>query len=703
MSRQSSISAQIEAGRPDRLGAHFDGEGTNFAVFSEHGREVRLCLFSEDGRREVRTVPLAERTGSVWHGYVPGLQPGTPYGYRVEGPYAPERGHRFNPNKLLIDPYTREFFGRISDHPANFGFRRDAAEADLSFDDSDNAAHMAKSVVSDPALFPLDAKPLGRSWENTFVYEAHLKGLTAAHPGIPDELRGRFDGLVHSAILDHLVKLGVTSVELLPVQAFKSESVLKKRGLTNFWGYSTIGFFAPEPRYFGPAGVAGVRAMVDRFHEAGIEVILDVVYNHTAEGDHLGPTLSFRGLDNASYYRLLDGQPRYYANHTGCGNTLNVRHPFVTRMILDSLRFWVQAMGVDGFRFDLATTLGRTQHGFDPDGSFMVALRQDQVLSGIKLIAEPWDVGPGGYQLGNFPSEFAEWNDRYRDTIRRFWRGDGHSAQDLGGALLGTADVFDARGRRSWASINFAAAHDGFTLADLTRYERRHNEANGENNADGHHANYSDNFGVEGPTDDPGIAAARARRQRNLLATVFLSQGTPMLLAGDESGNSQGGNNNSFCQDNPVGWTDWEAPDAELIAFVANLSRYRRAHPVLRQSRFLHGGARPTDGQPDVEWRDFDGASLNWRDPGLASLCLHLRGCSECPDGVALSDEVFIAINREAVDLELVLPQSGPRVWQHDIDTSAARQDARVVKSGPVSVPSQSISVFSLIDGPGHG
>ncbi len=365
MTRQTAITAQIEAGQPHRLGAHFDGDGTNFALFSEHGHEVTLCLFSEDGQREERRVVLPERSGPVWHGYLPGVRPGTLYGYRVEGPYAPERGHRFNPHKLLIDPYTRELFGAISDHPATLGYNETAPDADLSFDDTDSAPHTAKSVVPDPASYPFDASPLGSGWDDTLIYEAHVKGLTASHPDIKQALRGTFDGMAQPAMLDHLLKLGVSAIELLPVQALNSEHAVKKRGLVNYWGYNTIGFFAPEPRYFGPSGVAGFRAMVDRFHAAGIEVILDVVYNHTAEGDHLGPTLSFRGLDNASYYRLLDGQPRYYANHTGCGNTLNVRHPFVTRMILDSLRFWVQAMGVDGFRFDLATTLGRTQHGFE--------------------------------------------------------------------------------------------------------------------------------------------------------------------------------------------------------------------------------------------------------------------------------------------------------------------------------------------------
>ncbi|MDN3720553.1 glycogen debranching protein GlgX [Roseibium salinum] len=471
---------------------------------------------------------------------------------------------------------------------------------------------------------------------------------------------------------------------------------MRARSMVNYWGYNTIGFFTPEPRYFGPAGILGFRAMVERFHAAGIEVILDVVYNHSAEGNHLGPTLSFRGLDNASYYRLMDGQRRYYVNDTGCGNTLNVDHPYVLRMIMDSLRFWVQAMGVDGFRFDLAVGLCRERHGFDSQGGFLDALRQDPVLAGVKLIAEPWDLGPGGYQLGKFPPPFAEWNDRYRDTVRRFWRGDGHSAQDLGSALLGSADLFDSAGRRTWSSVNFAAAHDGFTLADTTRYAKRHNEANGEGNHDGHHSNYSDNFGVEGDSDDPVIIEARRQRIRNILATVLLSQGTPMILAGDEGGNSQNGNNNVYCQDNETSWIDWQAMDGGLTEFTAAVSRFRREHAAVRQTSFLHGAVRESDGKPDVAWRDFDGSALNWRDPGLSSLCLLLRGCAESAVGDQSEDEVLLAFNRESRELELGLPDPGSRQWVREIDSSQNHQSPWPITDGSVRVAPHSVSAFVL-------
>ncbi|MFA3919807.1 glycogen debranching protein GlgX [Ruegeria hyattellae] len=698
MTFQARISTRFEPGNPHRLGAHFDGGGTNFAVFSENGQQVYLCLYSADGNREEHRLPLPERTGGIWHGYLPGLQPGTLYGYRVAGPYDPDHGHRFNINKLLLDPYTRELSSDFTDHGATFGYQLGAPQADLSFDARDSAAYVPKSVVPDPVTYTPDAEPLSRGWDNTVIYEAHAKGATIRNPAVPEALRGTFDGLASPQMLDHLTALGITTIELLPVQAIKSESALIQRGLVNYWGYNTIGFFAPEPRYLGPSGVRGFRAMVQRFHAAGIEVILDVVYNHSAEGDHLGPTLSFRGLDNAAYYRLLDGQPRYYVNDTGCGNTLDVRHPIVTRLILDSLRHWVQVMGVDGFRFDLATTLCREDHGFDRRGGFLDALRQDPILSAVKLIAEPWDIGPGGYQLGSFPAEFAEWNDRFRDTVRRFWRGDRQSAQDLGSALLGSADIFDTQGRRVWSSINFAAAHDGFTLTDTTRYAQRHNHANGEDNHDGHHANFSENFGVEGPTDDPDITAARLRRQRNLLATTLLSQGTPMLLAGDEGGHSKRGNNNSYCQDNEVNWIDWSALDSDLIAFTAALTRFRRDHPVLRQSNFLHGAIRTSDGKSDVEWRDFDGSALNWRDPGLACLCLHLRGNAETPRGTAETDEVLLAFNRADDPQELILPTAS-RSWAREIDTSVMQQRRLSLPCASIVVPPHAIAAFCLCDG----
>ncbi|TNF18843.1 MAG: glycogen debranching enzyme GlgX [Rhodobacteraceae bacterium] len=696
------MTIDIQSGRANRLGAHFTGDGTNFAVFSENASKVTLCLFSADGLREEHRIALPERTGAVWHGYVPGLRPGTLYGYRVDGPHAPERGHRFNPNKLLLDPYTREFFGAFTGHGATYGYQIGAPEGDMSFSTADSARHVPKSVVSDPGDFPMDARTLACGHDGGLIYEAHVKGATMLHPEVPEKQRGTYDGFASDAMLEHLTRLGVDAVEILPVQALKSEAMLRDKGLVNYWGYNTIGFFAPEPRYFGPKGVRGFRAMVERFHAAGIEVILDVVYNHSAEGDHMGPTLCFRGLDNAAYYRLLDGQPRYYVNDTGCGNTLDVSHPFVLRMIMDSLRFWVQAMGVDGFRFDLATTLCRGWQGFEAGGTFLTALRQDPVLAGVKMIAEPWDIGPGGYQLGNFPPNFAEWNDRSRDTVRRFWRGDGHSAQDLGSALLGSASLFDKQGRRAWSSVNFVAAHDGFTLADATAYIERHNEANGEDNHDGHHANHSDNFGVEGDTDLPLIVAGRKQRQRNMLATVLLSQGTPMLLAGDEGGNSQGGNNNAYCQDNPTAWIEWDKLDDAQIAFTAALIRFRKEHAAVRQNTFLHGAVRQVDGLKDVEWRAFDGSSLNWRDPGLSSLCLVLRGCAESVPGNASMDTVLIAFNREARSQVLVLPDPGTRTWVRKIDTAQAEQSAMAMDVRRTRVAAESVTAFVLREEPGE-
>lgn len=522
-------------GSPKVMGVTHDGEGANFAVFSEHAEKIELCLFSPDGATELQRLPLPERTGPVWHGYVPGLPTGSLYGYRAHGLYAPEQGHRFNHHKLLLDPYTREFHGTFQSTPEIYGYDVTADAGDLTFSKADSAPFVPKSVISHPDLFQPVLSPLPDAPISELIYEAHAKGLTRLHPGVPEHLRGTYEGLASDAVIDHLQRLGVSTIELLPVHAFPDDGFLVQKGLRNYWGYNTIGFFAPEPRYFGPEGFIGFRRMVERFHAAGIRVILDVVYNHTAEGDHRGPTLSFRGLDNASYYRLIAGQPRYYVNDAGTGNTLNMINLHVLRMVTDSLRFWVTQMGVDGFRFDLATTLGRESYGFDPNGGFLDALRQDPVLSQMRLIAEPWDLGPGGYQMGNFPHEFSEWNDTFRDATRRFWKGDDHSTQELGSKLLGTADRFDRSGRRTWASVNFVTSHDGFTLADTCAYNERHNEANGEDGRDGHSANYSDNCGVEGPTDDAVITARRGRRARNMLATLFLSQGTPMLLAGTRS------------------------------------------------------------------------------------------------------------------------------------------------------------------------
>ena len=689
----------VSAGNHQRLGANHDGGGVNFAVFSENATKIELCLFSPDGRKETSRLALPERTGSIWHGYVEGLPVGCLYGYRAHGSYAPESGHRFNPNKLLSDPYAREYFGQWTNHPGTYGYDLASSDGDLSFDRTDSSSCVPKSVVPNPELFRGLMQGRHRQNCNDLIYEAHVRGLTRQHPLVPEDLRGTYEGLATEPILEHLQKLGAKAIELMPVHAFVDDPFLLERGLKNYWGYNSIGFFVAEPRYCGPNGVAGFRHMVDRFHQAGIEVILDVVYNHTAEGDHRGPTLSFRGLDNASYYRLLAGQPRYYVNDTGCGNTLNVSHPFVLRMVLDSLRFWVECMGVDGFRLDLATTLGREDHGFDPRGGFLDALRQDPVLSQVRMIAEPWDVGPGGYQLGGFPAEFSEWNDSYRDTVRRYWRGDDHSAQELGSRLLGSADKFGQPGRRSTSSINFVAAHDGFTLADTTRYAGKHNQANLANNQDGHNSNFSDNFGVEGESGDSGIQSMRHRRIRNMLATLFLSQGTPMLLAGDEFGNSQDGNNNSYCQDNGIGWVNWERADAALLEFVEAVSAFRRAHPSLRQTRFLHGDLREGDGLPDVEWTDFTGGPLHWRDPGLSNFCLTIRCSAEATRSAFDDDAVFVAFNRSGEATQVRLPATTPGWrWVRGIDTDLAAQDASgVAEAATATVAAQSVVAFECV------
>ncbi|MGE5766807.1 MAG: glycogen debranching protein GlgX [Bacteroidota bacterium] len=469
----------LAAGAPAPLGVTSDGDGCNIAVFSENATRIELCLFSEDGARETARLPLPEKTGPVWHGYLPGLAPGALYGLRAQGPYAPERGHRFNPHKLLLDPYARALTGRVTAVDATLGYDPASPDADLSFSTVDSAAAMPKCIVTAPSEPVPAAERPRRPWDETVIYEAHVKGLTRQWPGLADELRGSVEALAAEPVLEHLTALGITAVELLPVQALVDERRLTEQGLVNYWGYNTIGFFTPEPRYFGPRGLAGFRETVRRLHAAGLEVILDVVYNHSGEGDHLGPTLSFRGLDNAAYYRLQQGQKRFYVNDTGCGNTFNVAHPFVLRLVLDSLRWWVDVIGIDGFRFDLATTLGREAHGFDAAGGFLDAVRQDPILSQVKLIAEPWDVGPGGYRVGEFPAPFAEWNDAFRDGARRFWRGDAHAAQEMAERLLGSAGTFDRDGRRSWSSVNYVACHDGFTLADATAYSEKHNEANG--------------------------------------------------------------------------------------------------------------------------------------------------------------------------------------------------------------------------------
>lgn len=678
------------------MGASFDGEGVNFAVFSAHAEKVELCLFSPDGRKELARIALPERDGDIWHGHVGGLTPGTLYGFRVHGPYAPEQGHRFNPHKLLIDPYARALEGRLKWSDALMGYKVGSPRADLSYDTRDSAFAMPKSVVTDTSFMWGDDAPPRVPLTETVIYEAHVRGLTMLHPGVEQGLRGSFLGLASDAVIEHLVKLGITSVELLPAQAFADERFLIAKGLRNYWGYQTIGFFAPEPRYLTKGQVWEFQSMVRRFHAAGIEVILDVVYNHSGEGDEFGPTLCFRGVDNASYYRLMHGG-RHYVNDTGTGNTLNLTHPMVLRMVMDSLRYWVEVMHVDGFRFDLATVLGREAHGFDPNGGFFDAIRQDPVLARVKLIAEPWDIGPGGYQLGAYPHPFLEWNDRFRDGVRRWWKGDPGMAADLAKRLLGSAERFDHHGRGATSSVNFVTAHDGFNLEDVVSYTLKRNWANGEENRDGHHENHSDNLGVEGPTEDPKLRAARDLRKRNLLATLMLAQGVPMLLAGDEVGHSQGGNNNAYAQDNEVTWIDWARGDGALARFVARLVALRRAHPVLRQRRFLHARDRAADGVPDVIWRRSDGnrpTPGDWHDPGFRCLGVELRMAAE---GADLGQSAIYAVFNSGAECVLRLPETAPG-WELILDTT--RPDLVAEPGGPgTRAPAQSVLVFRSVGG----
>ena len=695
--------------KPDRqyheLGAEFTREGTHFAIFSENAEAMELCLFSEDGAEELARLEMPSREGSIFSGYVPGVQPGYLYGYRAHGAYEPERGHRFNANKLLLDPYAREIAGTLQWNDALWGYDLSTGD-DLTFDERDSAPFMIKGVVQDPAFDWEGDKAIRRPWGETLVYEAHLRGLTMLHPDVPEKLRGTYAGMVSEPILDHLCKLGVSAVELLPCQFFLDDRMLLDKGLSNYWGYQTLGYFAPEPRYLGPdrglvsGGSGAIRQfkdMVKRFHRAGIEVIMDVVYNHTAEGSELGPTLSFRGLDNASYYVLSPENPRYSFDQTGTGNTLSVAHPMVMRMVLDSLRYWVQVMHVDGFRFDLASTLGREAMGFDREGGFFDAIRQDPILAGVKLIAEPWDVGSGGYQVGGFPFPFREWNDKFRDTARGFWRGDPALVGDLANHLIGSPEQFNHSDRGATSSVNFLAAHDGFTLLDTVSYNERQNEANGEGGADGHDNNLSHDMGAEGPTEDADINAARARRRRSMLATLLLSQGVPMILAGDELGNTQQGNNNVYCQDNETAWVDWANKDDVLLAFCARMVGFRRAHPVLSQDNFLNGDPAE-DGRREIAWHQPDGREMDaelWAQAELRVLGLFLTYSAQ-EAFVEGERPLFIVLNA-GDEVTFTLPEhNGIEKWHRVVDTS--RDDAfeaEALDSGTVIVPAASVSVFA--------
>ncbi|MEO0991275.1 MAG: glycogen debranching protein GlgX [Pseudomonadota bacterium] len=688
--------AALSAGRPWPMGASLTEEGANFAVFSQHATRVTLCLFSEDGTREVQRIDLPEHEGTIWHGHVAGIAPGQLYGLRVDGPYRPEDGHRFNWNKLLLDPYARRITGHPIWHDALMGYSVDHVRGDLSFDRRDSAPYMPKCVVEAPLQGTFAAKRPGTKRSDSVIYEAHVKGLTQRHPDVQN--RGTFLGLAEPPILDHLNRLGVTAIELLPVHTFLNDRFLVDQGLINFWGYQSIGFFAPDPRYLSRGDIAEFRQMVDKFHGAGIEVILDVVYNHSGEGNQLGPTLSFRGLDNCAYYRLDDDR-RYYINDTGTGNTLDLTHPMVLRLVMDSLRYWVETMGVDGFRFDLCSTLGRTRTGFSRDAAFFKALRQDPVLAGIKLIAEPWDIGPGGYQLGAYPPPFSEWNDQFRDGIRRFWRGDPGRIGDLAARITGSATQFDHSWRIAAASVNFLTSHDGFTLRDVVSYDHKHNAPNGENNRDGHNANFSDNMGVEGPTKDDTILAARARRRRNMMATLLLSQGIPMILSGDEIGNTQYGNNNAYCQDNDITWLNWAEIDHDFLAFTRKLVAFRRNHPILRQKLFLHAHERALDGRADLFWWRADGKPMSeadWSDPDLTHLCVEMRMADGTPDYADAETAIFAVFNvGEPVTVTMPAPTEGLR-WYRDIDTSAPEAPRHVVVGNAALIPGGSVVAFVL-------
>jgi isoamylase len=683
-------------GSPHTLGATWDGRGTNFAIFSAHAEKIELCLFGPPKERETARIALPERTDDVWHGYLPDVLPGQLYGYRVHGPYEPEHGHRFNPNKLLIDPYARQLVGRIKWSDAHFGYRPGSARADLSFDRHDNARGMPKCMVIDEAFSWGEDRSPRVPWEHTIIYEAHVKGLTVLREDVPRGLRGTFAGLAAPGVIEHLRRLGVTSIELLPVHAFVDDRHLVDRGLRNYWGYNSIGYFAPEQRYAPNDTLNQFKVMVSRLHDAGIEVILDVVYNHTAEGNHLGPTLSFKGIDNASYYWLMPGKPRYYDDFTGCGNALNLTHPRVLQMVMDSLRYWVQACHVDGFRFDLATTLGRGPGGFDPRSAFFAAIRQDPALARVKLIAEPWDIGMGGYQLGAFPSEWSEWNDAYRRTLRKFWKGESNLLGELGRRMTASADIFQHRGRAPRASINYVTVHDGFTLADLVSYEQKHNEANGESNNDGSPNNDSTNCGVEGPTDDPEILELRRTLRRNQLACLFLAQGMPIMLAGDEVGNTQFGNNNPYCQDNEIGWVKWMGlgkPGEDMIDFIGQLTALRARYAQLRPRRWLRG-ARP-DGSREIAWltpKATEMTEQDWHFPEGRFVSYVLAPVEDSPG------PVYVVINGTPEPIDFTIANwTRLNAWRLRVATVPFKEAASVTYSpGQTATgPARSVTVFS--------
>jgi isoamylase len=662
------------------LGATFDGYGTNFSVFSEVAEKVELCLFHARGREE--RIPLPEVTGYVWHGYAPDVAPGTRYGYRVHGPYEPSHGLRCNPHKLLLDPYAKTVVGDLTWDESVFGYR--FGDPDGPMNTRNSARHVPKGVVTQPFFEWGNDRPPRTPWNETVIYEAHVKGLTMQHPAVPEHQRGTYSGLAHPAVVQHLVDLGVTAIELLPVHRFLHEHHLVEQGLSDYWGYNTIAFLAPHDAYASVEAervVPEFKRMVRTLHEAGIEVILDVVYNHTAEGNHLGPTLSLKGFDNQAYYRLMEDEPRYYMDYTGTGNSMNMRHPHVLQLIMDSLRYWVTEMHVDGFRFDLASTLARELHDVDRLSTFFEVIQQDPVISQTKLIAEPWDVGEGGYQVGNFPPLWSEWNGAYRDTVRDFWRGVDETVPEFAARFTGSSDLYQSDRRRPSASINFVTAHDGFTLRDLVSYNHKHNEANGEGNRDGTDDNRSWNCGAEGETSDPEVLRLRARQQRNLLTTLLLSQGVPMVVGGDELGRTQGGNNNGYAQDNEISWFDWDEIDRDLLGWSQGLIRLRNAHPVFRRKRFFEGRTVRGERFSDIAWLTPDGELMSdehWETGFAKSLQIYLNGsglASKDERGLMVVDDSFLLlINAHYEELAFTIPAEGPRApFEVVLDTDEPR------------------------------
>ncbi|HEY4334083.1 MAG TPA: glycogen debranching protein GlgX [Ilumatobacteraceae bacterium] len=673
---------RVWPGSPLPLGATFDGVGTNVAVFADVAEAVEMCIFDADGNEERYRLP--ERSGSVWHGYFPDLAANTEYGFRVHGPWDPANGHRCNPAKLLLDPYARAVEGSFEWGQSLFSYSFDDHDA---MDTSDSAGASARSLVVNPFFDWATDQPLLLPWAETVIYEAHVKGATILHPGVDEELRGTYAGIAHPAFIDHLKGLGVTTLELLPVHEFVHDAHLLERGLRNYWGYNSIGYFAPHHEYSHRHGqgqqVQDFKQMVRTLHQAGIEVILDVVYNHTAEGNHMGPTLSFKGIDNAAYYRLVGDDKQYYMDYTGTGNTLNMQNPFVLQLVMDSLRYWATEMHVDGFRFDLASTLARSLHEVDRLSAFFDLVQQDPVISRLKLIAEPWDVGEGGYQVGNFPPQWAEWNGRYRDCIRDHWAGASHGLGEFAYRVTGSSDLYEAAGRKPHASINFITAHDGFTMRDLVSYNDKHNDANGEDNNDGESYNRGWNCGAEGPTDDPAILALRARQERNLLSTLLLSQGVPMILGGDEIGRTQGGNNNAYCQDNEVSWYDWDHTDSELNAFVGAVIGLRREHPTFRRRQFFQGRALHGEGTTDLAWFSADGVEMGnekWSEGDLKNVMIYLGGSSieHNSRGEQVTDTDFLwLINAGAEAVEFTLPgDTWGRCWRCVMDTTTGEVGA---------------------------